>query len=127
MFERGRRGEYEPTGLAISPALAVTDVDKKKGIVQYGEDTSRWGILHIPSGRMVSGRMEGGQLVDGWPFKSPDDATMAARMLARTDDWTEELDNLSRAQIKRKDDLIDQYIGREQRPPKLDEDEDEGE
>ena len=125
MFERGRRGEYEPTGLAISPALAVTNVDKKKGIVRYGEDTSRWGILHIPSGRMVSGRMEGGQLVDGWPFKSPDDATMAARMLASTDDWTEELDNLSRAQIKRKDDLIDQYIGREQRRPQLDEDEGE--
>jgi hypothetical protein len=125
MFQRNRRGEYVETGLAILPALAVTGLSKDKGI-QYKEDTTRWGILHIPSGRMVSGRMEDGQLMDGWPFKNPYDATMAARMLASVDDWTQELDDLTHAQVRRKDTLINQYTGRAQQSRQEDE-MDEGE
>lgn len=113
LFQRNRRGEYEETGLAISPALAVTGLSKDKGI-QYKEDTSRWGILHTPSGRMVSGRVEDEQLVDGWPFKNPDEATMVGRMLASTDDWTRDLEDLTRSQVRCKDDLIEQYMGRAQ-------------
>lgn len=124
LFQRNRRGEYEETGLAISPALAVIGLSKDKGI-QYQEDTARWGILHIPSGRIVSGRMEDEQLVDGWPFKNPDEATMIGRMLASMNDWTRDLEDLTRSQVKRKDELIDQYTGRAQQS--CQEDDSEGE
>jgi hypothetical protein len=113
LFQKNRRGEYEETGLAIAPALTVTGLSRDKGI-EYTEDQTRWGILHIPSGRMVSGHMEDEQLVDGWPFRSPDDATMVGRMLASTDDWTQELDNLTRSQVRRKDALIGKYTKRTQ-------------
>jgi hypothetical protein len=113
LFQKNRRGEYEETGLAIAPALTVTGLSRDKGI-EYTEDQTRWGILHIPSGRMVSGYMEAEQLVDGWPFKSPDDATKVGRMLASADDWTQELDNLTRSQLRRKDTLIGKYTKRAQ-------------
>lgn len=108
LFQQNKRGQYEETGLAIAPALTVTGLSRDKGI-QYQEDTTRWGILHVPSGRMVSGHMEDGQLVDGWPFKNPDDATVVGRMLANTDNWTQELDDLTHLQMRGKEDLISKY------------------
>jgi hypothetical protein len=113
LFQKNRRGEYEETGLAIAPALTVISLSRDKGI-EYTEDQTRWGILHIPSGRMVSGHMEDEQLVDGWPFKNPDDATMVGRMLASANDWTQELDNLTRSQVRHKDALISKYTKRAQ-------------
>jgi hypothetical protein len=101
----GRNG-YDETGLAIVPSVQATGI--KNGAIECREDPSRWGIVHTPSGRMVSGREVDGQLVDGWPFKNPEEAAYIGGVLSGQD-WARDLEDIPPAQVAQKEAIMDRY------------------
>jgi hypothetical protein len=69
------RPDGSDTGLAITPALKIGDL--KDGVQDVAEDTGRWWITHIPSGKTLGTQ----------PYARLDEAQLLAGVLAQVD-WT---------------------------------------
>lgn len=105
LLREGRDG-YEETGLAITPAVVASK--GPEGDIELREDLTQWGIVHTLSGRMVSGRMVSGSLRDGWPYRTPEEATFIASVLARQD-WTRDLGEITADQVAQKEATLSRY------------------
>jgi hypothetical protein len=77
------RGDGRDTGLAITPGLKVTDEEIQ-------EDTGRWNLLHISSGKSIPG---------AGPYASPEEARLLAGVLAQQD-WTREEEAFSTDELR---------------------------
>lgn len=79
------RPDGRDTGLALTPALKMND----QGDV--AEDTGRWWVTHIPSGKHIP---------EAGPYERPEEGELLASVLAQLD-WTRDETELSTAEIRR--------------------------
>jgi hypothetical protein len=80
------RPNGDDTGLALTPALKISNED---GEVE--EDTNRWWVTHIPSGKHIPG---------AGAYERPEEAQLLASVLAQLD-WTRDEHELTTEEIRR--------------------------
>jgi hypothetical protein len=81
------RPDGSDTGLAITPALKIGDL--KDGVQEVAEDTGRWWITHIPSGKTLGTQ----------PYARLEEVHLLAGVLAQVD-WTREETEIGAEEIR---------------------------
>jgi hypothetical protein len=89
------RRDGTDTGLALTPALKLTDT----GGIE--EDSGRWWVTHIPSGKHVPG---------AGAYERPQEAQTLASVLAQID-WTRDEDELTTQEIRQVAGTVTAYNG----------------
>jgi hypothetical protein len=90
------RSDGSDTGLAITPALKLGQV--KEGFQEVEEDTGRWWLTHIPSGKTLGHR----------PYASLAEAQLLGSVLAQLD-WTRPENEISDQEITQVSETIRRY------------------
>jgi len=98
------RPDGSDTGLAITPALKLGQV--KEGLQEVEEDTGRWWLTHIPSGKTLGSQ----------PYASLAEAQLLGSVLAQLD-WTRPENEISDQEISQVSETMRRYnqaLGEEQ-------------
>lgn len=99
VVENGRvllRPDGSDTGLAITPALKIGPL--RDGVQEVEEDTGRWWLTHIPSGKTLGNR----------PYATPQEAQLLGNVLAQLD-WTRPEDEITDYEISQVAETVRHY------------------